>query len=174
MKWFSLLLIAACLAGCNPSSSGPASSAGAAASVVQPDLPTQAQPKLKTIKLWLGPAELETELALTPTEIMTGMMFRTNVDDSSGMLFVFAGPSQRSFWMKNCPSPLSCAYIDPEGVILEIRELEPFNTNSVVSKTDRVQYVLETARGWYDRKNIKPGMVIRTERGTLRQTFISN
>ena len=98
-------------------------------------------------------------------------MFRTNIEDNAGMLFVFNSPSQVSFWMKNCPLPLSAAYIDSEGVILEVRELESFNTNSVLAKTDRVQFVLETGRGWFDRKNVRPGMVIRTERGTLRQTF---
>ena len=49
----------------------------------------QAQPKLRTIKLWLGPQEIEAELALTPAEIITGMMFRQDIAEKEGMLFVF-------------------------------------------------------------------------------------
>ncbi len=69
------------------------------------------------------------------------------------------------------PLPLSAAYIDPEGRILELHDLEAQNTNSVTAGSDRVQYVLETSRGYFARKGIKPGTVIRTERGTLRETF---
>ena len=62
--------------------------------------------------------------------MQTGMMFRTNLAENAGMLFVLPMPQQASFWMKNCPLPLSAAYIDPEGVILEIHDLQPHNTNS--------------------------------------------
>src|SRR2546430_101714 len=102
-------------------------------------LPTQAQPKLQTIKLWLGPEELTTELALTLTQQTTGMMFRTNMAENEGMLFVFSGPHRASFWMMNTYVPLSAAYINPEGVVLEIHNLEPLNTNSVEAASDDVQ-----------------------------------
>jgi uncharacterized protein len=136
-----------------------------------PDLPTRAQPKLQTLKLWLGAEEMVTELALTPEQVQTGMMFRTNMAENESMLFVFNQPHQARFWMKNCPLPLSAAYIDPDGVILEIRKLEPHNTNEVVAETARVQYVLETRQGWFERHNIRPGAVVRTERGSLQDTF---
>ena len=134
-------------------------------------LPTEAQPKLETMKLWLGAEEMEAELALTGTQMQTGMMFRTNLAENAGMLFVFPGPHQASFWMKNCPLPLSAAYIDPEGVILEIHDLQPYNTNSVVASSDQVQFVLETNQGWFKRHHITTGMAVRTERGPLRETF---
>ena len=111
------------------------------------------------------------ELALTAEQQTAGMMFRTNLAENAGMLFVFPGPHQASFWMKNCPLPLSAAYIDPEGVILEINPLQPHNTNSVVAASDRVQFVLETNQGWFERHRVTPGMVIRTERGSLAETF---
>src|SRR2546430_822673 len=134
-------------------------------------LPTRAQPKLQTIKLWVGPEELITELALTETQQHTGMMFRTNIADNEAMLFVFPYPHQASFWMMNTYVPLSAAYIDPDGVILEIHKLEPLNTNSVTAASDRIQYVLETREGWFDRHNIRTGMVVRSEYGPLRSTF---
>lgn len=169
MKWSMIILIALSitLTGCQRS--GGDTSAAVSTTVDAP--PTQAQGKLPTIRLWMGPEEMTAELATTLQEIRTGMMFRTNIDENAGMLFVFTAPHRVEFWMKNCPEPLSAAYIDPNGKILEIRELEPFNTNSVVAKTDRIQFVLETKRGYFDKKKIKPGVVIRTERGTLQETF---
>ena len=134
-------------------------------------LPTAAQPKLQTMKLWLGAEEMNAELALTGLQMQTGMMFRTNLEENAGMLFVFPMPHRASFWMKNCPLPLSAAYIDPEGVILEIHDLQPHNTNSVEAASDHVQFVLETSQGWFGRHHVTPGMVVRTERGTLLETF---
>ena len=136
-----------------------------------PPLPTAAQPKLQTMKLWLGAEELMAELALTPQQQQTGMMFRTNLADNAGMLFVFPAPHRASFWMKNCPLPLSAAYIDPEGVILEIHDLRPHNTNSVVAASDQIQFVLETSQGWFGRHHVATGTVVRTEHGPLMSTF---
>lgn len=133
--------------------------------------PTAAQPRLPTIKLWVGPAEITAEIAANPRAIQTGMMFRTNLAETEGMLFVFRQPHQAGFWMKNCPLPLSCAYIDPQGVILELHDMEPHNTNSITASTDQVMFVLETSRGWFERNGIRTNMVIETERGPLLQTF---
>src|SRR6266705_7225533 len=83
--------------------------------------PTNAQPKLKTMKLWLGPQEVTAELALTLPQIMTGMMFRKEMAENEGMLFVFGldprlpGAHRASFYMRNTLIPLSCAYIDRKG-----------------------------------------------------------
>lgn len=133
--------------------------------------PTQAQPKLPTIKLWIGAEEMIAERAVTDIQMQTGMMFRTNLAENEGMLFVYGSPRRVAFWMLNCTVPLSAAYIDPEGVILEIHDLQPHNTNSVVATSDNIQFVLETSQGWFERKNIKPGSLVRTEQGSLRKTF---
>ena len=171
IRWrmLSLVLVIAVCGGCTggcqkaePPVDGPAAG---------PSLPSAAQPHLQTMKLWLGAEELETELALTSEQIQTGMMFRTNMAENAGMLFVFSAPHRASFWMKNCPLPLSAAYIDPEGVILEIRELQPHNTNSVVAASEQVQFVLEVNRGWFERHHITTGVVVRTEHGSLKETF---
>jgi hypothetical protein len=73
--------------------------------------------------------------------------------------------------MKNTLIPLSVAYIDPEGVILEIHDLQPLDETPVEAATDQVQYVLEMRQGWFARHNLGPGVVIRTERGRLRDAF---
>ena len=134
-------------------------------------LPTQAQPKLRTMKIYLGAEMLDAELALTVEQQRTGMMFRTNIQETDAMLFVFPRPGQASFWMKNCPESLSAAYISPDGVIAEIHHLEKNDTNSVPAATDNIQYVLEVKDGWFARHNINPGTVIRTEKGSLPETF---
>jgi uncharacterized protein len=140
--------------------------------MASPNLPAGAQPKLQTMKLWLGAEEMEAELALTGIQQQIGMMFRTNMMENAGMLFVFPVPHQASFWMMNCPLPLSAAYIDPNGVILEIHDLEPHNTNTVKAASDRVQFVLETNQGWFKQHHVATGTMVRTERGTLAETFL--
>jgi hypothetical protein len=172
MKWFALIMIvlAGAFAGCNKTPPPPAPVV-AATPPGQPPLPTEAQAQLQTIRLWMGPEELVTELALTFDQERTGMMFRTNLAENAGMLFVFGAPTQASFWMKNCPLPLSAAYIDPEGNILEIHDLKAQDTNSVVATSHNVQYVLEVNQGWFSRHHIEPGTLIRSEYGSLSDTF---
>jgi uncharacterized protein len=168
------LLLFGC--GSGPAGSAPATNTNnsAAAAAVAPNvpvLPTQPQAKLPTIKLWLGAEEMRAEVAGDDASRMTGMMFRTNMAENEGMLFVFPLPHRTSFWMKNTKIPLSAAYIDPEGTILEIHKLEPENTNAVNASSSRIQYVLETPQGWFERHNVTTGAVIRTELGSLPQVF---
>jgi uncharacterized protein len=170
LRTTTFLLAASVLAGCAGGCKKPAATATGTATF--PGLPTAAQPKLQTMKLWLGAEEMQAELALSPVQQQTGMMFRTNLAENAGMLFVRPVPERASFWMMNCPLPLSAAYIDPEGVILEIHDLHPNDTNSVFSASDRVQFVLETSQGWFGRHNVTPGMLVRTEHGTLANTFL--
>jgi uncharacterized protein len=172
-KFILLLLAAAFLAGCKKTETATPSSPPPAASI-DDQLPTQAQPKLQTIKIYLGAETLDAELALTREQEKTGMMFRTNIQETDAMLFVFSQPFRASFWMKNCPESLSAAYIGPDGVIEEIRHLEKNDTNSVVATNDNIQYVLEVKDGWFTRHNINPGTVIRTGKGSLLETFFKN
>jgi hypothetical protein len=158
------LVVVTLLAGCEKTeTSAPLS--------IDDSLPTQAQPKLPTMKIYLGAETLDAELALTEQQEMTGMMFRTNVLETDAMLFVLPAPQRASFWMKNCPHSLSAAYIGPDGVIQEIHHLEKKDTNSVVAANDNIQYVLEVNDGWFQRHNISTGTVIRTEKGSLAETF---
>jgi len=133
------------------------------------ELPSRAQPKLPTLKLWLGDQELVTEVARSLVELRTGMMFRTNLAENEAMLFVFARPQRASFYMRNTKVPLTCAYIDIEGVILELHDLKPLDEQAVEAATDRVQFVLETRQGWFGRHNVGVGALVRTEHGALRE-----
>jgi uncharacterized membrane protein (UPF0127 family) len=154
----------------NSTAPAPPTNVSAAAEIAAP-IPTQAQPKLKTMKIYLGANEMDAEIAANDLQRQTGMMFRTEMKENEGMLFVFPWPHQTAFWMKNTRLPLSAAYIDPEGKIREIHELKPFDTNSAFATARDIQYVLETPAGWFQRNNVSTGAVIRTEHGTLRDTF---
>jgi uncharacterized protein len=171
---FVLLLAVGLLAGCKrtetPAAINPASDP--APRSIEDILPKQAQPKLPTMKIYLGAEVLDAELALTGQQMMTGMMYRTNIQDTDSMLFLLPVPQRASFWMKNCPESISCAYISPDGVIQEIHHLEKNDTNAVLAASENIQFVLETSDGWFARHNVNTGMVVRTEKGSLADTFL--
>jgi uncharacterized membrane protein (UPF0127 family) len=135
-------------------------------------LPKHAQPKLPTMKIYLGPEVLDAELALTDEQIHCGMMFRTNIQETDAMLFNLRYPQQAAFWMKNCPESISVAYIAEDGTIRDIHHLEKNDTNSVFSSSNDIVFALETKEGWFARHNIAPGTVITSEKGPLAETFL--
>lgn len=173
---FTGILLAGLLisTGCQKAASasaGSASSSTSSAPVIDFSEPTQAQPKLPTVKLWLGADQMDAEMCVTPEQERTGMMFRKTMGTNDGMIFNLGYTGQASFWMKNCYVPLSVAYIDPDGVIQEIHPLQTMDTNPVLSTSQNIRFALETPQGWFDLHNIKPGTVIRTEKGSLMETF---
>jgi hypothetical protein len=131
-----------------------------------------AQPKLPTVKVWLGDQELIAEVARATVQIATGMMYRTNMPENEAMIFVFPDAARRSFYMRNCVVPLSAAYISPNGVILELIDMKPHDEEGIPSRSTHVQFVLEVPQGWFQRHNVGPGAAIRTERGSLMETFV--
>ncbi len=181
MQWrvrmLILLVVAGGLMGCGkPAAAPPAGAIPAGATpAIDPVYGhlTHAQPKLPTVKIWLGSEEMIAEIAHTELAIRTGMMYRTNMAENEAMLFVFppqlVGP--KSFYMRNCTVPLSAAYIAPDGSIAEIVDLQPGNEKGVDSQSSNLQFVLEVPQGWFARHNVRTGMVIRTERGSLQETF---
>ena len=175
MKFLPLTLLALALAsGCRDgktfSATAPQTSAPPLLAFAPGYLP-HAQPRLQTMQLFVGRKELTAELALKPVEIYTGMMWRTNLPDGEGMLFVFADATPRAFYMRNTLVPLSLAYIDPDGVIAEIHDLQPRNEISVPSKAENIQFVLEVPQGWFARNQIVPGTVVRSQYGELKKIF---
>lgn len=173
VKLFPLLLVAGGMLGCGkPTAATPPAATTPTIDPVYGHL-THAQPKLPTVKVWVGSEELSAEIARTDLAIRTGMMYRTNMAENEAMIFVFPpemiGP--KSFYMRNCTVPLSAAYITPDGTIAELIELEPGNETGVNSQSSNLQFVLEVPQGWFQRHNVKTGMLIRTEKGSLQETF---
>jgi uncharacterized membrane protein (UPF0127 family) len=96
------------------------------------------------------------ELARTAREKQTGLMFRKELEDGKGMLFIFENDEVQSFWMKNTLVPLSIAFIFYNGTILEIKDLYPQDLSPVHSSRS-VRYALEAPQGWFNRAGIKAG-----------------
>jgi uncharacterized membrane protein (UPF0127 family) len=170
------------LAGCGEDKSGSpiATQEGATnpaavpASAPTPGAPQgKPQPHLATETLWLGTNQIAAEVAKTRPEVMAGLMWRTNMAEMEGMLFVFPFPQQVGFWMKNTLLPLTCAYIGSDGSILELHDMEPHNTNAITSASEQVQYVLEMNRDWFKQHNVNTGVVVQSSRGTLSEVFFN-
>lgn len=96
------------------------------------------------------------ELARTDAQKQQGLMFRRELKDGHGMLFIFDRDQILSFWMKNTFIPLSIAYITHDGRIVEIHNLEPEDLNPVRSSRS-VRYALEVPQNWFDRAGIRIG-----------------
>jgi uncharacterized membrane protein (UPF0127 family) len=102
------------------------------------------------------PVRLNVELALSEEEQSQGLMYRESLSDGQGMLFVFDRDKLASFWMKNTIIPLSIAYINSDGSILEIHDMRPEDL-SLIRSSRSVRYALEVPQGWFDRSGIGPG-----------------
>jgi len=115
------------------------------------------QPKLEQTELTIRDITIQAEIADEESERQSGLMFREKLEPDSGMLFVFPRPEPLGFWMRNTIIPLSIAYINPDGIILEIHDMEPLDESTVDSKASNILYALEMDQGWFEEKGILPG-----------------
>lgn len=113
------------------------------------------------------------ELAKTQEERNWGFMERKKIPEGTGMLFVFERDQLLSFWMKNTPSPLSIAYIDRNGVIVDLYDMKPFDEKSVES-TRNVRFALEVPQGWYKKNGVKTGDKVIVSSGDTLFNFFFN
>lgn len=123
-------------------------------------LPAQetAQPPLPTLLLTAENGRIITaEVADEGAEREAGLMFREKLAPDSGMLFVMPRPDRAGFWMKNTRIPLSVAFLNTDGVILEIHDLKPHNTRTVQSAFPTIAYALEMDQGWFAKAGVNPG-----------------
>ena len=117
------------------------------------------QMNLKRATLSAGMHRIDAQLALTPEQRQTGLMWRKKMPMHEGMLFVFDQPSQQCFWMKNTLIPLTAAFVGDDGTIVNLVDMQPQTLNPHCS-TKPVRYVLEMNVGWFAKKNIKAGSKI--------------
>lgn len=115
------------------------------------------------LSLNIGETTISVELAVSKEEQNRGLMYRREMPENNGMLFIFSSPTQMAFWMKNTYIPLDIAYIDSDGSILEIYAMYPQSTNSVMSRNRNILYALEMNQGWFAKNKITPGTKIDTE-----------
>ena|SRR5208282_1375903 len=114
---------------------------------------------LRTADLKISNVPLTVEIADTPQASENGLMFRGSLPEDRGMLFVYDAdaPKRATFWMKNTKIPLSIAFIDSAGTILEVKSMYPMDESVVSSSSAEVAYALEVNQGWFDRHKISPG-----------------
>jgi len=121
---------------------------------------TGPQPRLPTVELTAGMHVIRAELAVTPAQQATGMMYRREMGANEGMLFVNEDSGVRCFWMRNTLIPLSIAFIASDGTIVNVADMQPQSDMSHCS-TAPVRYALEMNRGWFDKRGIKAGQRLR-------------
>lgn len=118
-----------------------------------------AQYALPQIELSAGMHRIEAEVALTPDEQATGLMRRSEMAPQHGMLFVYTREARHCMWMRNTLIPLSVAFLDRSGKIINIEDMQPQTENSHCAAGD-ARYALEMNLGWFKRRGFGPGTSI--------------
>jgi uncharacterized membrane protein (UPF0127 family) len=118
-----------------------------------------AQPKLPTVELSAGIHLIKAEVADRFETRMRGLMYRERLGANEGMLFVFQDKSPQCFWMKNTVLPLSIAFIDDDGAIVNIADMKPLDETSHCSARP-VRFALEMEQGWFHRRGIRAGSAL--------------
>lgn len=107
-----------------------------------------------------GQPALSVEIASTPAEQEQGLMFRRSLPADAGMLFVFDQPTQTAFWMHNTYIPLSVAWMDPSGTIVDIQDMQPLTDTDHQPRAQYV-YALEANQGWFRQHGVTIGDTMR-------------
>ncbi len=129
----------------------------AAALIAAASLFASADPvEFKTWQVKVGTHPLKVELAASEPQRTQGLMYRKKLGHEDGMLFVFDEVGYHSMWMKNTLIPLSVAFLDDDGRILNILDMEP-QTLDTHSAAGPARYAIETNKGWFAEKRIKAG-----------------
>jgi uncharacterized protein len=115
-----------------------------------------AQTDLPRVKLSAGMHQINAQVAQTPEQRQIGLMFRKEMPQTEGMLFVFEQAGQQCFWMKNTLLPLTAAFVADDGTIVNLADMKPQTTDSHCS-AQPVRFVLEMNQGWFTKKGIKAG-----------------
>ncbi|WP_085994302.1 DUF192 domain-containing protein [Oceanobacillus senegalensis] len=121
--------------------------------------------RMKTIKILSGYREtrLMVHVSDTPRKIEKGLMFVEILPENEGMLFVFPGKIYGGFWMKNTCIPLSIAFLDSDGEILKILDMQPCQGNDcpIYNPERFYQYAIEVNLGWFEKNQIKEGDYVK-------------
>jgi len=112
------------------------------------------------IPLYINEKEIWVEVAKTPAERAKGLMGRKHLGQEEGMFFIFETEDYHAFWMKDTLIPLSIAFMDRSGRIVEIADMKPLSLDSH-SPPKPVLYTLEMKKGWFSMNGIKVGDRVR-------------
>ena len=131
--------------------------------VVATALSAHADP-LITYPLRIKKHEIRAEVANTEQGRLRGLMFRDKLAENSGMIFSYPRAQRAAMWMKNTRIALSVAFIDANGRILNIAEMEPFSRQAHAS-SGAAAYALEMNGGWFSKQGIKAGDLVEGLKG---------
>jgi uncharacterized membrane protein (UPF0127 family) len=115
-----------------------------------------ARAELPAITLTLNGHKLTAEVAHTESTRSMGLMHRRMLPENRGMLFVFERSERHAMWMMNTHLPLSVAFLDAQGVIINIADMVPHTTNAH-GAAQPAKYALEMNQGWFRKRGIGPG-----------------
>lgn len=108
-------------------------------------------------RILVGKTPLRVEVAVTLEKQERGLMFRQSLPENEGMLFIYKEPQEMSFWMRNTVIPLDIAFVDADGIILNIHQAKPLDDSIHYRSAGAAKYVIETNQGWFSRHGIRPG-----------------
>lgn len=111
---------------------------------------------LARTQMTAGMHRLEVQLAQTPEQRQIGLMWRKDMPTHEGMLFVFEQASTQCFWMRNTLISLTAAFLDDDGTIVNLADMQPQSEDSHCSAKP-VRFVLEMNQGWFAKRQIRPG-----------------
>ena len=114
-------------------------------------------PPLPAAQLSAGMHLIRAEVADGMEARMQGLMYRKSMAQNSGMVFVFEENAAHCMWMKNTLIPLSVAFIDEAGVIINIADMQPQSEQSHCAARP-ARYALEMNKGWFAQRGIQPGV----------------
>ncbi|MFP4560676.1 MAG: DUF192 domain-containing protein [Thiohalorhabdus sp.] len=114
-----------------------------------------------TVSATISGEQLEVEIAATPGDRKQGLMGRNRLGADRGMLFVWPEADHRAFWMKNTPLPLSIAFLDEKGRVLNIEQMAPLREDVHYRSRRPAQLALEVNQGWFEERGIERGDQIR-------------
>ena len=130
---------------------------GAGAALAQPAGERPApNPRLPTVDIQAGLHVIRAEVASEPGTRMRGLMMRERLGPNEGMIFVFPDKAGHCFWMKNTLIPLSIAFLDDDGTVVNVADMQPHSEASHCPARP-VRYALEMEQGWFARRGIGPG-----------------
>ena len=116
----------------------------------------QPQTHLPRVKLSAGMHLIDAQVAQSPEQRQIGLMYRKQMPEQEGMLFVFEQAATQCFWMKNTLLPLTAAFVADDGRIVNLVDMKPQTTDSHCS-TEPVRYVLEMNLNWFTKRGVKAG-----------------
>jgi hypothetical protein len=115
-----------------------------------------AQSSLPATELTIGMHRVRAEVADNMAARMQGLMHRQSMAQNAGMVFVFEEYEKHCMWMKNTLIPLSVAFIDEQGAIINIADMQPHSEQSHCAARP-ARYALEMNKGWFEQRGIKAG-----------------